>query len=184
MWIYKLMGGRTLGHGRALESFLAFICAVYAAILLAYPEAQYQSQATAPLAWRGYGWVFPIPFIAKSFFTAIGVYGNINAWPHSRTYRVIGGFIGTFIWLWFLTQYIAFDMFGALGAALCIGGTVASVRIIGMAWANLPIPGSIDGNGKIGIREAKLLAAAQFALLMDGQSGKDALKEALKDYSA
>lgn len=144
-----ILGARWLGHGRALEAFLALICAIYAGILLLVPGAAFQSQATAQFVWEG---VHPIwiamPFILKTVFTTIGLYRNIQGLSWSRFYRIVGALIGTFTWSWYLTQFIAYDAVGALGTATCIGGIVASIRIIGMAGANLPPPGA---PGQLGV---------------------------------
>jgi hypothetical protein len=183
MWIYRFLGGKTLGHGRALETFLAFVCAVYAAILILAPDAIHQSQAIRLVAWYGYGWIVILIFIAKSVFTSLGVIGNIKGWSGSRIYRTIGAFIGTSIWCWFLSQFVAYDALDALGSALCIGGIVASVRIIGMAWANLPRPGAIGTLGdEVSEREAKLLISAQLYLTSQDFAARRQLANALQEY--
>lgn len=149
MLIEIILGARWLGHGRALEAFLAFICVVYSAILLLVPGAPMQSQATAQLAWEGAGpLLIAAPFILKAAFTTTGLYRNIRGLSWSRFYRIVGALIGTFTWSWYLTQFIAYDAVGALGTAMCIGGIVASIRIIGMAGANLPPPGAPGQTGQ------------------------------------
>jgi hypothetical protein len=141
-WIVAILGARALGHGRALESFLAFVCFVYAMDVLFWPNAAFQSQATADIAWKGYGYVISIPFLLKAGFTGWGVYANRHSLPGSRQCRIIGGTIGTFLWTFFLVKFYAVDAIGALGTALCIGGIVASIRIVGLAMADLPRPGA------------------------------------------
>lgn len=139
--LIAILGARALGHGRALETFLAFVCFVYACILAFIPDAPYQSSATADLAWY-YGRGLALPFLIIAIFAGWGVYSNKKGLPYSRQCRIIGALIGTFTWTFFLVKFGATDSIGALGTALCIGGIVASLRIMGMAMADLPQPGS------------------------------------------
>lgn len=141
-WLIAVLGAKALGHGRALESFLAFVCFVYAMIILFVPDAPLQSQATVDLAWEGYGKYIAIPFLLKAILTGWGVYTNKQGLPISRFCRIAGATVGTFLWTFLLFKFIAFDAIGALGTALCIGGIVASLRIVGLAMANLPPPGA------------------------------------------
>lgn len=139
-----LLGARWLGHGRALEASLALTCAIYAGILLIDPDSAAHSSATAVLVWQGVtSWMLSIPFALKAILTATGLYRNIRGLSGSRYFRIAGALTGTFVWAFYLTQYIAYDAVGALGTACCITGIVASIRVIGMAAADLPRPGAV-----------------------------------------
>lgn len=140
MLLAKLLGAPWLGHGRLMEAMLAFVCGLYGALLL-MPHTAWESQATYDLAWTGYGQLVALPFLLKSVLTSYGLLANIRGWHGSRVPRLCGAFVGSFLWAWLIWKY---GMSGALlsfGSVCAMVFLLASIRIMGMALADLPCPG-------------------------------------------
>lgn len=139
--VLTIFAAKYLGHGRAMESFLACFAGSYGVALLFVPEAAFSSTSTEDIAWMGYGQLVALPFLAKSALTAYGLVGNIWDFPYSRQFRIVGASVGLWIWstmilkfIWVGTPYTV----GVFAAGWCF---YHSVRVIALALANLPRPG-------------------------------------------
>lgn len=140
--LVRILGGPWLGHGRMVELVLSFICLIYGLVLIFDTSASFDSQATRDLAWLGYGNLVGIPFLIKASFSGYGLIANINAWKFSRFSRIIGAFVGSYIWIWILTKFISIGVPFTFGSICAFTFFLCSGRIIGMALANLPVPGA------------------------------------------
>lgn len=138
----NLLAARWLGHGRAIECYLACVAGLYGLILLAVPGAAFDSSATADLAWHGYGRLIAVPLLLKSLLTGGGLILNIRAARYSRPLRMAGAFVGSVIWIWFALKFASMFAFATVGFPFCAGAALFSIRIMGMSAANLPRPGA------------------------------------------
>lgn len=138
----KLMGAPWLGHGRMLEAALSLICLIYGASLLLIASAAFDSQATRDIAWAGNGHLLAIPFLIKAIFTGYGLLANINGWWYSQGARFCGALVGSFLWAGIFTKFVLVGATFSFGSVCCIVFFVGSIRIMGMAAADLPKPGS------------------------------------------
>jgi hypothetical protein len=141
-WPDYVFGVYQFGSGRMTELTLAFICGLYGLILLFAPAQALHSSDLSDLAWAGLGRMIAIPFLVKSVITGIGLARNIRGDKHSRQLRFIGALIGTFIWSWIATNLAYNGSFGALGFPVSVTFTYLSIRIMALACANLPVPGT------------------------------------------
>ena len=131
-----------LGHGRAIECYLALVAGLYGTTLLAVPDAAYDSKATIDIAWTGYGSLLAIPLLAKAGLTGAGLILNVLGCRGSRLPRFFGALLGSLIWSWLATKLILIGAVATTGFPFCVGASLFSVRIMGMALANLPRPGA------------------------------------------
>jgi hypothetical protein len=136
----ELFAARWLGHGRAIECYLACVTVIYGVALL-MPGAAFDSRVTYDLAWLGYGQVLAIPLLLHAVLAGTGLAGNIAGWRSSRMLRFFGGMLGCAIWTWYTIKFALGDQFAAVGFPFCAMAALFSVRVMGMALANLPRPG-------------------------------------------
>lgn len=137
-----LFAARWLGHGRAIECYLACVAGLYGLLLIAVPGAGLDSSATADLAWHGYGWLVGMPLLAKAIATGSGLIFNIRGLRCSRYLRMTGAFIGSMIWIWFTLKFATNRTFATVGFPFCVFASLFSIRIMAMAAANMPRPGA------------------------------------------
>lgn len=140
--ILSIFLARILGHGRAVESYLVLFAGSYGIALLFVPEAAFSSQATRDLAWMGYGPWVAIPFLLKSIVSGYGVLANIYAWRRSREFRIIGALIGMWIWSTMVYKFILVGSPYTIGSFAAGWAFFFSIRIVALAIANRPLPGS------------------------------------------
>lgn len=132
-----------LGHGRATESSLALVSALYGILLLTNSGPQLATvNVTEDIYWMGYSRLLAIPFLVKSVFSGLGVYGNIMGWHHSRQLRLYGAMIGGFLWSWYASKALAVGVSTSLGFAAAIVFLLLSIRTMALVTADLPHPGS------------------------------------------
>jgi len=130
-----------LGHGRASECFLALVCAGYGTSLLVNPGMASDIPATVDIAWTGNVRIFALPYIIKALLTGSGLALNIYGSACSRQLRFLGGLVGLLIWTWWASKLYLIDAIG-LGFFFYVMAGIFSVRIMGLALANLPRPGA------------------------------------------
>jgi hypothetical protein len=138
----KILIAPHLGHGRATEFLLAGFAGSYGLALLIYPELGWGSSALRDLFWRGEGQYVSISLVVKSILTGWGLLANIKDWPHEKELRLSGAFLGAIVWAWFFLQFNTNDSPGAFGAFASFWFFIFSIRIMGMAFLGLPIPGN------------------------------------------
>lgn len=139
--IAKILIAPQLGHGRATELLLAGFAGSYGLALLLYPELGWGSSALRDMFWRGEGQFISIPLVTKSVLTGWGLVANIKNWPWERQLRLSGAFLGACVWAWFFIQFNANEASGAFGTFASAWFFLFSIRIMGMAFLGLPIPG-------------------------------------------
>jgi hypothetical protein len=123
------------------EGVLVIICLIYAMILLFMPQAGSQYPGIEQFLWLGTPtWVLATPLILKAFFSGSALYLDLYRPQLAWLFHIIGAHIGTFVWGWFLYQIIISDGFTTVGAATCVVGVLASIRIIGHAIAYKAAP--------------------------------------------
>lgn len=140
-FIIRLFAAPWLGHGRATECFLLGVGALYGAILL-LPDAAFDSDATADLAWWGYGHWVALPLLIYAVLAGAGLFGNIRGWPLSRTWRFLGAMLGFAIWTWYAAKFAALGQLAAVGFPFSTIAAIFSIRIMGLALVGLPRPGA------------------------------------------
>lgn len=132
---------RWLGHGRAMELYLACVTAIYGIALLTQ-SGNIGNPTTADLAWFGYDRFFAIPLLAHAALAGSGLIGNILGWPWSRWARFAGAMLGCAMWTWVSVKLGIVGNFSASGFVFGAPAALFCVRIMGMALADLPHPGS------------------------------------------
>lgn len=137
----SLIAARWLGHGRAVECFLACTAGLLGVGILAFPGASCVSVATSGLPADGYGRLLLVQPLLKAALTGGGLFLNIQGGPYSNQIRFFGALIGSFIWVWLIFQFAPLDVFLFLGPFLVMAA-LFSVRIMGMALAGVPLPGA------------------------------------------
>lgn len=131
-----------LGHGRAMETYLAVVCATYGTALLIFPNTGWSSQALRDLTWAGTIQYLAWLMIAKAILSIYGVVANINNYHYSRTARATGAVLGAWIWGWFISKFALIDFPYTLGAFFAGVALLFCIRTIGLAYLNLPHPGA------------------------------------------
>lgn len=142
MTVKHVLGALWLGHGRMTEATLAAIAMIYGVLLFAVPSVPWESQATRDIAWHGYGHLIAVPFLLKALLTGLGLFTNIVGLQHSRFLRLCGASLGSGIWTWVLSKFALNGVPFTFGSVCAFIFLILSVRIIGMAAADLPKPGS------------------------------------------
>jgi hypothetical protein len=140
--IASLFAAPWLGHGRAIECFLAIVAGLYGSLLLLIPEAAFDSKATVDIAWLGYGQYLALPLIIKASLTGTGLLLNIRGMRYSRQFRFLGALLGTLIWIFLAAKFLVLGLIASVGFPFCAPAALFSVRIMGMALADLPRPGA------------------------------------------
>lgn len=136
-----LLAAPWLGHGRAVEAYLTIVAGVYGALLLFVPDGAFNSQITADIAWLGYGYYLAIPLLGKAALNGAGLIGNIRGNPGSRSLRFVGAMLGTTIWLFLAAKFFLVGAAATAGFSFCLVAILFSIRIMGLALADLPNPG-------------------------------------------
>lgn len=131
-----------LGHGRAVECYLAIVAGLYGLLLLLVPGAAFDSKATVDIAWLGYGHYLSLPLLAKAILTGSGLVLNIKGKQISRKLRFFGALIGTAIWTFLAVKFLAIGAAASVGFPFCAMALLFSIRIMGLALAGLPRPGA------------------------------------------
>lgn len=140
-WLLKMIL-LPLGHGRATESALALVAALYGILLLTNAGSQLATvNVTEDIYWLGYSRFLAVPFLIKSALSGFGVYGNIMGWGHSRHFRLYGAMIGGFLWSWYASKAWAVGSGTSLGFAASVVFLLLSVRTMALVSADLPHPG-------------------------------------------
>lgn len=140
--IYHVFAARWLGHGRAIEAYLILVCGTYAAILLIHPSSAADSPATLDLYWSGNSQFVAMIFVAKALTSGTGLVLNIVNLPGSRFFRISGACLGSVIWAWYVAKFSLVGEPATLGMVFAAVSFLVSIRIMGMAYANLPRPGA------------------------------------------
>lgn len=139
--VLALFAAKYLGHGRATESYLTLFAGTYGLALVFVPDAAFSSSATRDLAWMGYGQYTAIPFLLKAIFSGYGLLANIFDWPCSRQFRILGAMIGLWVWSCLVLKFIWVGTPFTVGCFASGWAFYFSIRIIALAYANLPRPG-------------------------------------------
>jgi hypothetical protein len=106
------------------------------------PDAAFDSKATVDIAWLGYGHLLGIPLLVKSILTGSGLILNIRGYKASRKLRFFGALLGTFIWTFLTVKFLGIGATASVGFPFCVPAWLFSVRIMGLALADLPRPGA------------------------------------------
>lgn len=130
-----------LGHGRAMETFLAVVCGSYGVFLITVPSAGWSSSALRDLTWNGTVQYLAALMVLKAILSLYGVISNINNLPLSRPARVTGALLGSWVWLWFISKFALVEFPYTLGAFFAGASLLFCIRTIGLAYLNLPRPG-------------------------------------------
>lgn len=139
--LVNLFAARWLGAGLALEAFLSLVAGLYAITLIATPR-DLAAASTVDIG-VAYGAYIIVPLITKSLLTGGGVILNIlGEKPHwkSRFMRVAGALLGSVIWFGLTFQLYLNAQIGGFFIFTLLA-YIASIRIVCMAWANIPEPG-------------------------------------------
>lgn len=139
--LVAVCAARFLGHGRAMESYLALFAGSYGIAILFIPDAAFSSSAMRDIAWEGYSPHVALLFISKAALTGYGLAANIKNWRWSRQFRIVGAIIGLWIWSSTILKFVIVGNPYTLGAFAAFWCFIFSVRIIALAIANLPRPG-------------------------------------------
>lgn len=140
-WIVSLFAARWLGHGRAVESYLSAVGAIYGLALIE-PGAAFDSKATFDIAWWGYGYWLSTILIAYGVASGVGLIGNIKGWQCSKAIRFSAACSGFMIWSWFSFKFAVLGNFAAVGFPFTFCAALYSIRIMGLSLAGLPRPGA------------------------------------------
>jgi hypothetical protein len=140
--IERILAAPWLGHGRATEALLTIGCIIYGTIVLIAPSTMFHSRAVEELAWEGYGRWLAAPFFLKAALSGSGLTRNVLGRPGSQVLRFFGGMAGAGIWAWIFCQSIKIDDVATIGFAFSGPFFLISIRIMALAWANLPSPGA------------------------------------------
>lgn len=151
-FIIVITGARIFGHGRRVELLLSIAAGTYAIELLLVRNATSRTVVSEDVFWGGYGHYMLIVMWLLFVVTSCGLWFNIKAWPGSRLLRLVGAWMGLFMWGWFGTKLALLGVTPSPGQVLaCIVGFVAEPMVIFNAAINLPIPGAPgDAGGDVG----------------------------------
>jgi hypothetical protein len=127
-----------LGHGRALESALAFVKLQYALMIAASPWPVFMlaiNDVNLPKL------VLALPFFLAGGTSFLGLALNHAGYPCSRFFRIAGAAMGMSVWVYILTKNILIGWIAAGVNPWCLMGIIASVWIIRRGALGLPPPG-------------------------------------------
>lgn len=142
MWLAYILIAPQLGHGRATEFLLACMAGSYGLALILDPSLGFDNQATRGLFWKGMGEYIAVGLLTKATLSSWGLIANLKDWPFEDYIRFFGGFVGSCVWLWFFFQFNFESATGAFGTFACFWFFMFSIRIMGMSFLGLPIPGT------------------------------------------
>lgn len=131
---------RYLGHGRALETYLACLKILFGLIL--FPGWPINVAVLSDLQWFVPDIVIASPFLVVGVLQAIGLYLNAKGFEFSWIIRAAAATIAIFMWSWLLTKSILIGQLFTTITPLCVLGVPASGYILRKAIRRLPIPGA------------------------------------------
>ena len=129
-----------LGHGRALEAYLAGIKLVFGLILL--PGWPLSIKALSDLQWFAPDPVIAAPFLLIAGTQGVGLYLNARGVEESWILRAVGATGAIMMWSWLLTKSILIGEVSTSLTPLCLMSLPASVFILWKALNRLPVPGA------------------------------------------
>ena len=141
MLIYWIKLNRFLGHGRALETFLAGGKISVSVYFFVQPKHVGQVSALYDLMW----YVPEIFLIAPLFIIGMlqitGLVLNYYGVEWSWVPRAVGASSATFLWGWVIVKNIEIGAYG-LSIPICTWLLLGSSWIWWKAWNRLPVPGA------------------------------------------
>lgn len=150
MLLLKLLGASWLGHGRASELALALVLGLSGTLLFITPQGVWLSQLTLDIAYAGYGNYVAYPPLLTAAIKISGLVLNVRGYVLSQPVRFLGAFLAWFLWAWFCIKFFlltghqtpTLGLAQAIALSCAIVGVLFSTRIMFMAAAGLPVPGS------------------------------------------
>lgn len=131
-----------LGHGRALEAYLAAVLITWGIQIVWSPEALKESLALRDFYYSVPNWHIAIPILVAGIASATGLVLNIYGCKICRWFRVAGAFLAMCVWGFMLTQIVQEN--GGYGGAMphYIWDIPACLRLLYLGAFNLPPPGA------------------------------------------
>jgi hypothetical protein len=143
-----ITGARIFGHGRRVELIFSIAAGVYAIELLIVRNATSRTVVTEDLFWGGYGHYMLAVMWILFLSTSLGLLFNIIAWRCSQVLRIVGAFIGFWVWGWFGVKLTFLGVYPSPGQVLSqVLGSIGELMVIFNAAANLPRPGAPGNTG-------------------------------------
>lgn len=141
-WPYDIFLVNWLGYGRRTEFTGAVWAVSYGIILLILPAKAFTSPDIEDLAWIFGGRILAAPFLLYSFLCGLGLFLNLGGFKFSRPFRFLGGLVGVIMWTWICSNLVVTNHFGSVALPITALFAYFSAMSMGLASANLPVPGS------------------------------------------
>lgn len=136
--LYKL--SLFLGHGRALEAYLAGVKLIFGLILL--PGWPLSVRALSDLQWFVPDPIIAAPFLLIAVAQGAGLYLNARGIEESWILRAAAAAMAIMLWSWLLSKSILIGEVSTSLMPLCVMSLPASVFILWKALNRLPVPGA------------------------------------------
>lgn len=149
----RITGARLFGHGRRVELLFSICSGLYAVeLLFMYNGTAGRTVVTEDVFWGGYGRYMLVVMWALFIVTSLGLWFNIKAIPGSQMLRLLGAFLGFWVWGWFGVKLTVLGIYPSPGQVVCcVLAFVGETMVMFNAAANLPrpgAPGNVGGYGR------------------------------------